>query len=48
MLQQKAILVHPVRYLLEDGMNTVRYLLSNEVKTIVACSVEEIEPGFNF
>ena len=24
--------VHPVRYLLQNGMNTVRYLLSNGVK----------------
>jgi len=24
--------VHPVRYLLQDGVNTVRYVLSNGVK----------------
>ena len=26
--------VHPVRYLLQDGVNTVRYLLSNGVKAV--------------
>ena len=29
--------VHPVRYLLQDGVNTVRYVLSNGVKV---CSPE--------
>ncbi len=40
--------MHPVRYLLQDGVNTVRYLLSNGVKVFVVCFVEERKVMFNF
>ena len=29
--------VHHVRYLLQDGVNTVRYVLSNGVKVFMVC-----------
>jgi len=38
--------VHPVRYLLQDGVNTVRHLLSNGVKVFVVCFVGEVNLVF--